>query len=86
MQIDLIPSPGDDLAVARAAVAALTQQRLADVEPRSAATSAWARSARRTLGDPNDALDGWASDPAEPPLPGRGYVPPAPRSRGATRA
>lgn len=86
METELVPDPGADDAVTRAIVAALGRSGLLDRESGSGSSGAWRRAGLEEAVErgASPGLHGAGSPPGG--AIGRGSVPPAPSSRGATRA
>jgi hypothetical protein len=85
MEIELVPDPGADAAVADAAMVALSQSGLLDREP-AAAGGAWQRAGLEEAIDRSAPARAYATGSPSGDAMGRGSVPPAPSRRGATRA
>ncbi len=86
MQLELVPDPGADGPVARAAVAALGRVRLLETGRGSGWGAAWRRAGLEEAVERDVARGVYGVGSPLGGATGRAAVPPAPSSRGATRA
>ena len=86
MQLELVPDPGADAPVTRAAVAALGRVGLLETGRGSEWGAAWRRAGLEEAVEREPARGAYGAGSPLGGATGRGVVPPAPRSRGATRA
>ena len=86
MEFELVPDPGADDPVTRAVVAALSRSGLVEGESGAESRGAWRRAGLEEALERNASPSPHGAGSPPGGAMGRGSVPPAPRSRGATRA